>query len=366
MMYPFDREISFPVRRVCLSVIALTLFFGGLKAQDQRITFPASRIEVARAIQAIEQQTGKVFSYNSELLDVSSVVAFSEREVSLDEALDQMLSGRNLGYIHRNQYIIIHPDLTPPPAQTSGPATPRNRTSDVYEQTPLNSIDAGPLRRPAGEETAVEPVVRRVLVEQPAAERPDPSTFHSDYHPLNNYFHTEKYLPSLAVKMNLLYAAATLTPNLAVEVGLGGKTSLNVSGSYNPWNRIGTLDNNDKLVHWVIRPEFRYWLCERFDGHFVSASPSYNQFNISGHDIPFVDFKKAYRYEGNAFGFGVNYGYHLPLGKRWGLEFSAGIGVAQMKYDVFECALCSGKLETKKKTYFGPTHASVNLVFMIR
>ncbi|MCL2098150.1 MAG: DUF3575 domain-containing protein [Bacteroidales bacterium] len=189
---------------------------------------------------------------------------------------------------------------------------------------------------------------------------------YSFYYPLENYIRENSYLPSAALKTNLLYGITSLTPNLAVELGTGQRTSLQLFGSYNPWNRIGTLQDNDKLVHWIIRSEFRYWFCERFNGHFLGINAFYSQFNISGKKIPLIDFKKDFRYEGYALSTGIDYGYQLSLGGRWGLEFSAGVGVVQMKYDLFECVLCSGILEEKTKTWFGPTHLSVSLEFILR
>lgn len=48
----------------------------------------------------------------------------------------------------------------------------------------------------------------------------------------------KKEKTNLALKTNLLYAA-TLTPNLGLEIGITPQISLNIVGSYNPWNREG-------------------------------------------------------------------------------------------------------------------------------
>ena len=189
---------------------------------------------------------------------------------------------------------------------------------------------------------------------------------YSSYYSIENYVRANKYLPFLAVKTNLLYAIGALTPNLGMELGVGARTTLQLSGSYNPWNRIGTLENNDKLVHWMVRPEFRYWFCERFNGHFIGLNALYNQFNISGKNIPLIDFQKDFRYEGYAAGAGIDYGYHFLLSGRWAFEFSIGLGITRMKYDLFECLLCSEILEEKTKIWFGPTHLSIGLEFIIR
>ena len=178
-----------------------------------------------------------------------------------------------------------------------------------------------------------------------------------------------KYIVSqpakLTLKTNLLYTAATYTPNLSLEVGLGRRTSLDLTGSYNPWKLKGTREDNTKFVHWIVRPEFRYWLCERSNGHFFGASVIYWQYNISGYDIPLL-FEREYRYEGNAVGAGLSYGYHLPLSRHWGLEFNAGLGVLFMEYDRYTCAKCNRDKSTQKKTYFGPTQLGIKLVFLIK
>ena len=279
-------------------------------------------MRLSEAIQAFEKQTGYVVSYASDLLDVNSPAVLTQTELPFEEALKQMLDREGLGYMIHNKFVIVYPE------------------TDTPKPVP-------------------EPVVvpESIVPTAPA---------YSSYQSLRRFAVADGGLPKLAVKTNLLYGAGTLTPNLALEFGLGTKTSLVLSGSYNPWNLDGTPDDNKKLVHWVVRPEFRYWFCERFNGHFLGANPFYNQFNIGEYDIPFVDFKKEFRYQGYAVGFGVNYGHQLPLAKRWGLEFSVGAGVAYMDYDVYDCKKCAGLVEEKTKTYFGPTHASVSLVFMIR
>ena len=45
----------------------------------------------------------------------------------------------------------------------------------------------------------------------------------------------------IAIKTNILYGALTYTPNLSLEVGIGKRSTLDLSGGYNPWNLNGTL-----------------------------------------------------------------------------------------------------------------------------
>ncbi|MEG2371127.1 MAG: DUF3575 domain-containing protein, partial [Alistipes sp.] len=91
---------------------------------------------------------------------------------------------------------------------------------------------------------------------------------------------------TVAVKTNLLYGAGAFTPNLGVEIGLGKRTTLDLSGGYNWFNLDGKRNNNKKLVHFMVQPEFRYYLCEKFNGHFFGVHALYSQYNIGGHNLP--------------------------------------------------------------------------------
>lgn len=74
----------------------------------------------------------------------------------------------------------------------------------------------------------------------------------------------------VALKNNLLYDATT-TPNLALEVGLGKKTTLDLYGGYNPF----TFGNHKRFKHWLAQREFRYWTCERFNGSLLGCTSAW-------------------------------------------------------------------------------------------
>lgn len=171
----------------------------------------------------------------------------------------------------------------------------------------------------------------------------------------------------VGVKTNLLYGAGAFTPNLGVEIGLGRRTTLDISGGYNWFNLDGKKNDNKKLVHWMVQPEFRYFLCEKFNGHFFGVHALYSQYNIGGHNLPMLFGKgsDAYRHEGWATGAGISYGYQLMLGRSWNLEFNIGVGYAQLKYDKYDCPKCGEKVGTETKHYFGPTKAGVSLIWII-
>lgn len=172
------------------------------------------------------------------------------------------------------------------------------------------------------------------------------------------------YAQDIAVKTNLLYWASS-TPNLSFEFGLGERTSLDLTGGYNPW--MLDKETNKKLRHWMVMPEFRYWLCERFNGHFFGVHSGYAFYNISGIRIPFQNKStKNHRYQGWATGLGVSYGYNWILGRRWNLEATLGFGYVYTNYDKYNCATCGKFKGNRDKHYFGPTKAGISIIYMIK
>lgn len=172
----------------------------------------------------------------------------------------------------------------------------------------------------------------------------------------------------LAIKTNLLYGAYALTPNLGIEIGLGRRTTLDISGCYNWFNLNGTRNDNKKLGHWIVQPEFRYFLHERFRGHFFGVHALYSQYNIGGRELPVLLGKGSadFRHHGWAIGTGVSYGYQLRLVKRWNMEFSAGLGYVHLRYNKYACPKCGFKISEENKKYFGPTKAAISLIYMIK
>lgn len=179
------------------------------------------------------------------------------------------------------------------------------------------------------------------------------------------------YAQTIGVKTNLLYDA-TSTFNLGVEVGTAPKWSLDVSGNFNPW----TFNDNRKMKHWLVQPEMRYWLCERFNGHFFGIHAHGGQYNWGGM-LPW-GFKNGkmfgienpnirdHRYEGWLVGAGLTYGYQWILGNRWNLEASIGVGYAYLDYTKYKCKKCGEKLGSGHKNYVGPTKAAISLIYIIK
>ena len=177
-----------------------------------------------------------------------------------------------------------------------------------------------------------------------------------------------------AVKTNALYLA-TATPNVGLEVALGERWTFEAEGGYNPW----TFDKekNMKIKHWLISPEFRYWFCNSFQGHFIGINGNYTQFNVGALPVfvqkafiplnktPGSDLEKS-RVEGWAVGAGLTYGYAFPIARRWNLEFTAGFGYWYSVYNQYESRKCGLFQETVKKHALGPTSLGISFIYMIK
>ena len=172
----------------------------------------------------------------------------------------------------------------------------------------------------------------------------------------------------LAIKTNLLYTGVTLTPNIALEVGLGRRTSIALAGSYNPWNLKGKPGDNKKMVHYLVKPEFRYWFCERFNGHFIGTHLLYSHYNIGGYNLPYLFGSESdkFRHEGMAFGGGFNYGYHRALTSFFAVEATVGLGYLYNKYDQYDAPRCGGiNIKGVTKSYLIPSTLAINLVLTL-
>lgn len=170
-------------------------------------------------------------------------------------------------------------------------------------------------------------------------------------------------LPSLAVKTNILYNL-TSTMNLGGEIKLSDYLTFDLSLSYNPW----TFSDNRKLKHFLVQPEVRYWIYEPYNGHFLGAHLLYSNFNVGRIKLPLniLSGLNDYRYRGDAYGFGLSYGYQWILSPRWNLEATFGFGYLHLDYSRYECHTCGKKIDEVKDHYFGPTRVGVSLTYIIK
>ncbi|WP_455638932.1 DUF3575 domain-containing protein [Parabacteroides sp.] len=166
-------------------------------------------------------------------------------------------------------------------------------------------------------------------------------------------------IPTFGIKTNLLYDLTT-SINLGVEFKTSDRTSLDLSGSWNPF----TFSDNRKWKHVLIQPEFRLWTKETFSGHFFGLHAHYAYYNVSRlPHSPFSEYMENHRFEGWLAGAGLSYGYRWNFSPNWGLEATLGVGYTHLDYDKYGCKKCGEKLGSDTKNYFGPTKIGVSLIY---
>ena len=127
-------------------------------------------------------------------------------------------------------------------------------------------------------------------------------------------FSLQAFSQRVAIKNNLVYDAL-LTPNLSLEFSFGEKWTLDTQVGMNFffYKNDPTADEykTKKWSHWLVQPEIRYWICERFNGWFLGLHAHGGQMNVGGINIPFIlqnkhKEMKAHRYEGYFYGGGIS------------------------------------------------------------
>lgn len=177
----------------------------------------------------------------------------------------------------------------------------------------------------------------------------------------------------VAVKTNLLYDATT-TPNLGVEVGIGGKSTINLVYGLNPWKFHSESHGMRYAKHWVVMPEYRWWLCSRFSGHFFGAHLMGGQMNVANTSFPLpgaffsgvnlVKAVKSGRYQGEFAGVGLTYGYEWPLSRHWNIEAEIGAGYNWIHYSHYPCGECGDKISSGHTNYLGITKLGLSIMYV--
>lgn len=178
---------------------------------------------------------------------------------------------------------------------------------------------------------------------------------------LGSLFCLNVYSQNVAVKTNLLGWGGA-SPNLGLEIGVGKKSTLDVVYSFNPFE----FGNRRYWKHWRVVPEYRYWFCERFHGHFIGVHAIGGEYNLARVKLPFGVYKNTRhaRYEGWGAGGGISYGYQWLLSLHWSFEATLGVGYIYSEYDKYPCASCGRKIDSGRKHYLGPTKAALNLIYV--
>lgn len=175
-------------------------------------------------------------------------------------------------------------------------------------------------------------------------------------------FSVAAHAQDVSLTLNLLPLAEG-TVNLGVGYALKDNLTAELSGSVRPWARSETAVNK----YWTIRPEIRYWTCQKYNGHFFGGYLTGSQFNVGGKTYPFGLFSsiEKHRFEGWTIGTGLTYGYHFLLSRNWNLEAGLGVGYNYANYKKFVCPLLCSRVESEDDShYFGLTKLSLAIVYL--
>ena len=164
---------------------------------------------------------------------------------------------------------------------------------------------------------------------------------------------------TFAFRTNLLYDMA-LIPNLGVEFHLGKGWALGLDYNHAWWS----LTDNDYF--WRVYGggiDVR-----KYFGKASAVRP------LSGHHLGL--FVQAFTYDIETGGRGqmsdltysggLEYGYSLPVGKAFNIDFGIGLGYAGGEYKVYDPEDdCYVWKETRQRHYMGPTKAEISLVWIL-
>ncbi len=166
----------------------------------------------------------------------------------------------------------------------------------------------------------------------------------------------------VAVKTNLLYDLVTAL-NVEVEVPIDNRFSVAIEDVF-PWWTPGKNGKENSFRLWEIGVEPRYWFKktgtmerDRLKGHFAGVYAMSGKYDFQR--------KRDICYQGEFWSAGVTYGYAVPIGKTFNLEFSASIGYIDADYRHYQPDAGYEhlyKTKTGKTSYFGPTKLKVSLV----
>ncbi len=170
------------------------------------------------------------------------------------------------------------------------------------------------------------------------------------------------------LRTNMLYDVAAV-PNIGVEFYLGGNISVGANWQY-AW--------------WKTDRKHRYWRAYGGDVNvrwwFGSAAHGKP---LTGHHLGVYGQVLTYDFEWGGkgclggkpggtlwdkmnWGVGLEYGYSLPVAKRFNIDFTLGVGYLTGEYQEYRPVDgCYVWQATKQRHWFGPTKAEISLVWLI-
>ena len=173
----------------------------------------------------------------------------------------------------------------------------------------------------------------------------------------------------VALKTNLLYDALTLL-NYSVEVPIGKHFSALLYHQV-PWWTWGQNNHEYCIRFMSLGTEAKWWFWrgvesanrrDKLTGHYLGVYAESGKWDFQ--------WKRSICTQGEHWSVGLSYGYAMPIGKYFNLEFSLSVGYASIPYRGYipnedYSVLWRDASRQGRWNYFGPTKAQVSLVVPI-
>jgi hypothetical protein len=165
---------------------------------------------------------------------------------------------------------------------------------------------------------------------------------------------------AVSLRTNALYWLA-LSPNIGVELQTDIGLALQL-------DYVGAWWNSDARQHYFsnygFQTEVRYYL-DSARQHFPYARHHVGLYlQLATYDFEFGGTGYQSAELDKTWGLGAAYGFTIPIGNRWSLDLTAGIGFFRSKYDIYD-PYEGQYIRTNSKClrYFGPTRLEASFVY---
>lgn len=175
-------------------------------------------------------------------------------------------------------------------------------------------------------------------------------------------FMAEESSAAVQLRTNGLYDLA-LCPNIGLEIqtDLGLAWQIDYVGAW--WNN---RDKHRYYSNYALQTELRYYLGNRkmempYHGHHIGA-----YYQMATYDFEFGGTGYQCNDLSNTKGYGVSYGYAIPLNRYFSVDLTVGVGLLQSRYNMYEPKGNAYAVKANKKlTFVGPTKLEVTVVWSI-